>query len=133
MNFGLARVVAFLAIGLFSGRAEAGQEGTDLRLEDMGFIMRGADTPEQIEHLRILPPRKFVARIKTRRRSLLSLHGSRLWLMRFRRQRRRDEELSGAECAIFFAPLGKRRGWPRYGGLADPLHWKKRLSSSNTI
>jgi hypothetical protein len=53
-----------LVVGLFSGNVEAGQEGTDMKLEDMGFIMRPANTPAQIERLRLLPARKFVARTK---------------------------------------------------------------------
>jgi hypothetical protein len=35
-----------------------------MRLEDMGFIMRPANTPEQMGRLRPLPARKFVARTK---------------------------------------------------------------------
>jgi hypothetical protein len=35
-----------------------------MKLEDMGFIMRPANTPEQMERLRLLPARKFVARAK---------------------------------------------------------------------
>jgi hypothetical protein len=60
-------VLAFLVVGLFSGNVEAGhQEGTDMKLEDMGFIniMRPASTSQQIERLRLLPPRKFVARTR---------------------------------------------------------------------
>ena len=55
-----ARIVAFLIFGL-SGGADANQEGKDMKLEDMGFVMRAADTPGQIERLRQLPPRSFVA------------------------------------------------------------------------
>jgi len=71
MRFRRTSVVAFLAIGFFSGAAEAGQEGTDMKLEDMGFIMRSANTPEQMERLRLLPPRKFVSRSKDGRRYYL--------------------------------------------------------------
>jgi hypothetical protein len=56
--------VIALIVGLFGGAVEAGQEGTDMRLEDMGFIMRPANTPEQMGRLRLLPARKFVARTK---------------------------------------------------------------------
>ena len=56
--------VLALVVGLFGGNVEAGQEGTDMKLEDMGFIMRPANTPEQMERLRLLPARKFVARAK---------------------------------------------------------------------
>ena len=57
------RIVAFLIFGL-AGGADAGQEGRDMRLEDMGFVMRPADTAARIERLRLLPPRTFVARSK---------------------------------------------------------------------
>jgi hypothetical protein len=56
--------VIALIVGLFGGAVEAGQQGTDMRLEDMGFIMRPANTPEQMGRLRLLPARKFVARTK---------------------------------------------------------------------
>jgi len=65
-----ARIVAFLIFGL-SGGADAGQEAKDMKLEDMGFVMRAADTPAQIERLRLLPPRTFVARTKNGRRYYL--------------------------------------------------------------
>ena len=39
-----ARIIAFLIFGL-SGGADASQEGKDMKLEDMGFVMRAADTP----------------------------------------------------------------------------------------
>lgn len=42
-----------------------------MRLEDMGFIMRAANTPERMERLRLLPSRKFVARTKDGRRYYL--------------------------------------------------------------
>jgi hypothetical protein len=54
--------ITFLAMGFFSSGAEAGQESMDMKLEDMGFIMRPANTPEQMARLRLLPSRKFVAR-----------------------------------------------------------------------
>jgi hypothetical protein len=54
-----------------TGPAVAGQEGTDMKLEDMGFIMRPATTPAQLERLRLLPPRKFVRRTKGDRRYYL--------------------------------------------------------------
>jgi hypothetical protein len=65
-----ARIVAFLIVGL-AGGADAGQEGKDMRLEDMGFVMRPADTPARIERLRLLPPRTFVARSKAGGRDYL--------------------------------------------------------------
>jgi hypothetical protein len=35
-----------------------------MRLEEMGFIMCPANTPEQMERLRLLPAGKFFARTK---------------------------------------------------------------------
>ena len=57
-------LVALLVGVTMTGPAVAGQEGTDMKLEDMGFIMRAATTPGQMERLRLLPPRKFVRRTK---------------------------------------------------------------------
>jgi len=56
----------FLALVLFGafGDPAAAQEGKDMKLEDAGFIMRTADTPEKLSHAKLLPPRKFVAREK---------------------------------------------------------------------
>jgi hypothetical protein len=70
MLVGRARIVAFLIFGL-SGGADASQEGKDMKLEDMGFVMRAANMPGQIERLRQLPPRTFVARTKSGRRNYL--------------------------------------------------------------
>jgi hypothetical protein len=65
-----AHIVALVIFGL-SGGADASQEARDMKLEDMGFVMRAADTPAQIERLRLLPPRTFVARTKHGRRYYL--------------------------------------------------------------
>lgn len=70
MSIRRARIVAILIFGL-SGGADASQEGRDMKLEDMGFVMRAADTPARIERLRQLPPRAFVAHIKNGRRYYL--------------------------------------------------------------
>lgn len=70
MSIRLARIVAIVIFGL-SGGADASQEGSDMKLEDMGFVMRPADTPAQIERLRRLPPRAFVTRTKNGRRYYL--------------------------------------------------------------
>jgi hypothetical protein len=59
-----ARILAFLVFGLLGGTADAGQEGKDMKLEDVGFVMRPANTPAQLERLRLLPPRTFVTRTK---------------------------------------------------------------------
>jgi hypothetical protein len=68
MSKGHARVLAVLVFGLFGGVAGAGQEGEDMKLEDMGFVMRPANTPAQVARLKLLPPRKFVARTEKGRR-----------------------------------------------------------------
>jgi hypothetical protein len=66
MSVQTARAVALLAFGLFGGTAtaQAGAEGNDMKLEDVGFVMRSANTPAQIARLRLLPPRTFVGRTK---------------------------------------------------------------------
>jgi hypothetical protein len=63
-----ARVMAFPIFGLFAGAADAGQEGQDIKLEDVGFIMRSASTPAEVKRLKLLPPRKFIARTANGRR-----------------------------------------------------------------
>ena len=70
MQFGDLRFLAVVVFGLFGGAAD-GQEGKDMKLEDVGFVMRAANTPQQIERLRLLPPRTFVARSKNGRRYYL--------------------------------------------------------------
>jgi hypothetical protein len=65
-----ARIFAFLIFGL-SGSAGAGQEGRDMKLEDVGFVMRLANAPAQIARLRLLPPRTFIVRSKSGRRYFL--------------------------------------------------------------
>ncbi len=42
-----------------------------MKLEDMGFVMRPALTPGQVERLRLLPARQFIARTKNGRRYFL--------------------------------------------------------------
>lgn len=58
------------AFALFGASAHAQQEATDMHLEDVGFVMRAA-SPEQLERLRSLPPRKFIARTVGSRRYYL--------------------------------------------------------------
>jgi hypothetical protein len=65
-----ARLVVFLIFSLCGG-AGAGQEGRDMKLEDMGFVMRPANTPAQLDRLRLLPPRTFVSHSKNGRRYYL--------------------------------------------------------------
>jgi len=64
------RLIFGLSGGAGAG-AGAGQEGNDMKLEDVGFVMRPANTPAQIERLRQLPPRTFIARSKSGRRYFL--------------------------------------------------------------
>jgi hypothetical protein len=61
------RVFAMVLSGVLGGPAAA-QEARDMKLEDVGFTMRPANTPGQIERLRLLPPRTFVARSRNGRR-----------------------------------------------------------------
>jgi hypothetical protein len=68
MRLNIAHTCILLTIGLGGGDAVAGQEGTDMRLEDVGFTMRAANTPEQLARLRLVPPRKFLVRNKNGRR-----------------------------------------------------------------
>jgi len=72
MNAGIMRFSIVLATGLFGGGADAQQtqEATDMRLEDAGFVMRAA-TPQELNRVRLLPPRKFVARTVNGRRYFL--------------------------------------------------------------
>jgi hypothetical protein len=73
MHSQIAQVLAFLLFGFFGGdvSAQEAQEGKDMKLEDMGFIMRPANTPAQIERLRLLPPRTFVTHSKDGKRYYL--------------------------------------------------------------
>jgi hypothetical protein len=69
------RVVAILVLAL-SGFAAAAQDGVnqesfDMKLSDFGFVLRAANTPEQMERLKRLPPRKFLARTQNGRRYYL--------------------------------------------------------------
>ena len=64
------RLLALLLLGL-SGGAVSGQEGRDMKLEDMGFVMRPASTASQIARLRLLPSRAFVSRSKNGKRYYL--------------------------------------------------------------
>jgi hypothetical protein len=49
----------------------AAQLANDMRLEDAGFVMRRADTPEKLARLRLIPPRQFVSRTGKRGRYYL--------------------------------------------------------------
>ncbi len=52
-----------LASALCADAAEA-QLREEMLMENSGFIMRPANTPQAMERLKILPPRKMVARTK---------------------------------------------------------------------
>jgi hypothetical protein len=65
-----ARLLALLVFGLF-GSAAIAQEAKDMDLEDSGFVMRPALTPQQLERVKLLPSHKFVARTKNGRRYFL--------------------------------------------------------------
>jgi hypothetical protein len=63
--------IFFLALlgvlGVLAGSALA-QLASDMRLEDAGFVMRPADTAEQLALIKRVPPRRFVARVKNGKR-----------------------------------------------------------------
>src|ERR1700733_5497735 len=65
-----ACLLALLAFGLF-GTAAVAQEAKDMDLEDTGFVMRPALTPQQLERVKLLPPHKFIARTNNGRRYFL--------------------------------------------------------------
>jgi hypothetical protein len=65
-----ARILAVLVFAL-CGPAKAGQEGIDMKLSDFGFIMRPAMTPAQMQRLKLLPARTFVANRKNGHRYYL--------------------------------------------------------------
>ena len=64
-------IVALCGVMALCGGAAAGQEGVDMRLSDFGFIMRPANTPEQMKRLKLLPARTFLTRVKNERRYYL--------------------------------------------------------------
>ncbi len=69
----MMRIVTAAVLGVFGvflGSALA-QVGPDMKLEDAGFIMRPANTAEQLAHIKRLPPRRFVARTKNGQRYYL--------------------------------------------------------------
>lgn len=65
-------VAAALSCVASAGAAHAQvQLFTDMKLEDAGFVIRRADTPEKMQRAQLLPPRKFVARVKNGKRYYL--------------------------------------------------------------
>jgi len=59
-RFGLLALFAFVLFG--GAMPVTAQLATDMRLEDAGFVMRRADTPDKVARLRLIPPRQFVTR-----------------------------------------------------------------------
>jgi len=57
-------------IGMTAGGALA-QLGPDMKLEDAGFVMRPASTAKELDHIKRLPARRFVARVKNGQRYYL--------------------------------------------------------------
>ena len=56
-------LLALLALGVLGVVMSAqAQLATDMKLEDAGFVMRRADTPDKVARLRLIPPRQFVTR-----------------------------------------------------------------------
>ena len=64
---GLLVLIAFAMFGTAAGA----QEVKDMDLEDSGFVMRPALTPQQLERVNLLPPHKFIARSKNGQRYFL--------------------------------------------------------------
>ena len=60
---GRRTALAGLALAFAAAPAEA-QLGTEMKLTDAGFVMRIAKSPKQLEHLRIIPARRLIARTK---------------------------------------------------------------------
>jgi hypothetical protein len=70
MHFHIIMAAAVLCA--MSGAAQAQQQlVTDMKLEDSGFIMRRADTPDKLRRAQLLPSRQFVARVKDGKRYYL--------------------------------------------------------------
>jgi hypothetical protein len=65
-------IMAAAVLCAMSGAAQAQQQlVTDMKLEDSGFIMRRADTPDKLRRAQLLPSRQFVARVKDGKRYYL--------------------------------------------------------------
>ena len=61
-----------LLCAAFAGAAQAQQQlVTDMKLEDAGFSIRRADTPDKMRRAQLLPARKFVAHVKDGKRYYL--------------------------------------------------------------
>jgi hypothetical protein len=72
MSTRLQIVAAALLCAASAGPAQAQQQlVTDMKLEDAGFAIRRADTPDKMRRAQLLPARKFVARVKEGKRYYL--------------------------------------------------------------
>ena len=65
-----AGLLVLIAFAVF-GTAASAQEVKDMDLEDSGFVMRPALTPQQLERVNLLPSHKFIARSKNGQRYFL--------------------------------------------------------------
>lgn len=64
-------MVLLCALGVSTGGVLAQQLATDMKLEDAGFVMRTAKTGKDLDHIKKLPARRFVARTKNGQRYYL--------------------------------------------------------------
>jgi hypothetical protein len=64
-------IAAALLCACGAAQAQTQQLVTDMKLEDSGFTMRRADTPDKLRRVRLLPAHKFVARVKDGKRYYL--------------------------------------------------------------
>jgi hypothetical protein len=65
-------IATALLCAVSAGVAQAQQQlVTDMKLEDAGFVIRRADTPDKLQRAQLLPSRKFVARVKAGKRYYL--------------------------------------------------------------
>lgn len=71
MRFHTLFVAALLCASSGSAAHAQAQLVTDMRLEDAGFTMRRADTPDKLRRAQLLPAHKFVARVKNGKRYYL--------------------------------------------------------------
>ena len=67
MRANIGRLAALVLLGFLCDPAASGQEATDMKLEDAGFISRVADTPAKMARLKTMPARQFIRRVKAGR------------------------------------------------------------------
>ncbi len=67
--FRFALVCAFgVLVQVVLAEVALAQLPNDMKLEDAGFVMRRADTPEKLSQAKRVPPRRFIARVKNGKR-----------------------------------------------------------------